>query len=102
MSTNVNLAAGSGVDLFRLRTAANGPIIKAFVAANGTLQMRSDFGVDHPHHHHGHGHRLAQRRALRHRRDRPPRWNLYRDGTQIVTNWVADTGTTPGRPDPDR
>ena len=22
-------------------------------------------------------------------------WNLYRDGTQILTNWVADTGTTP-------
>ena len=22
-------------------------------------------------------------------------WNLYRDGTQIVTNWVANTGTTP-------
>ncbi len=102
MSANVNLASGSSVDLFRLRTAANGAIIKAFVATNGTLQVRSDFASHHPHHHHGARHRLAQRRAVRHRRDPPPRWNLYRDGMQIVTNWVADTGTTPVGADPDR
>ena len=33
MSTNVNVASGTGIDLFRLRTAAGGPVIKAFVAA---------------------------------------------------------------------
>ena len=22
-------------------------------------------------------------------------WSLYRDGAQIVTNWTANTGTTP-------
>ena len=44
MSTNVNLVTtGTAVDIFRLRTAANGAIAKALVAANGILQIRSDF-----------------------------------------------------------
>ena len=45
-SLNVNVIAGSNIDLFRLRTAANGAIIKVFVATNGTLQIRSDFAGD--------------------------------------------------------
>jgi hypothetical protein len=94
MSTNVNLAAGSGVDLFRLRTAANGGIIKVFVAANGTLQVRSDFSST----------TRTTTTALGtgwHNVElcgtvgSATTWNLYRDGTQILTNWVADTGTTP-------
>ena len=42
MSVNVNLASGNNVDLLRLRTAANGPIIKAFVSSTNTLTLRSD------------------------------------------------------------
>ena len=94
MSMNVNLSAGSGVDLFRLRTAANGPIIKAFVAANGTLQMRSDFGSTTRTTTTAMGtgwHNVELCGTV----GSATGWNLYRDGTQIVTNWVADTGTTP-------
>ena len=43
MSVNVNLAAGTGVDLFRLRTAANGPVREGRRPQTGTLQIRSDF-----------------------------------------------------------
>ena len=44
MSVNVNLASqpGAAVDLFRLRTAGDGPIARAFVDASGILFVRSD------------------------------------------------------------
>lgn len=38
----MNLTSGSGIDLLRLRTAANGAILRLSVAADGTLQMRND------------------------------------------------------------
>ena len=44
MSVNINRASGAA-DLFRLRTATGGPIIKAYVPTNGNLQLRSDFGA---------------------------------------------------------
>ena len=101
MSMNVNLPAGRGVDLFRLRTAANGPIIKAFVATNGTLQIRSDFGSTTRTTTHGYGYRLAQRRALRHRRvghrlEPLPRRHADRD------QLGREHGHDPRGPDPDR
>ncbi|MEO8424403.1 MAG: LamG-like jellyroll fold domain-containing protein, partial [Actinomycetota bacterium] len=94
MSVNVNVASGTGADLFRLRTAANGGVIKAVVTAAGTLQLRSDFG----------GTTINSGVALGtgwHNVELcgtvggATTWNLYRDGVQIVTNWVANTGTTP-------
>ena len=43
LSLNVNAAALNGnTDLFRLRTAAGGPIAKAYVNASGVLVVRSD------------------------------------------------------------
>ncbi len=66
-SLNVNVtAAGSGIDLFRLRTAANGPIIKVLVASNGTLQIRSDFAGDDDQLRCPDGLGVPQRGALRH------------------------------------
>ena len=101
MSMNVNLSAGSGVDLFRLRTAANGPIIKAFVAANGTLQMRSTSArppAPPP--------RLwvpaGTTSSCAAPSGSPPTWNLYRDGVQIVNTWAGQHRHHARRPDPDR
>ncbi|MEO8424460.1 MAG: hypothetical protein ABI595_11210, partial [Actinomycetota bacterium] len=94
ISLNVNLSAGNGVDLLRLRTPAGGPIIKVVATAAGTLQLRSDFG----------GTTFNSGVALGtgwHSIElcgtvgSATTWNLYRDGVQIVTNWQADTGTTP-------
>ncbi len=66
-SLNVNVtAAGSGIDLFRLRTAANGAMIKVLVASNGTLQIRSDFAGDDDQLRCPDGLGVPQRGALRH------------------------------------
>ena len=92
-SLSVNVTAGTNIDLFRLRTAANGAIVKVFVGSNGTLQIRSDFagtsfssGVQM-----GTGFHSVE---LCGTVGTTSTWNLYRDGVQIVTNWAADTGTT--------
>ena len=95
MSMNVNaisLDAGSSV-LLRLRTSANGPIIRVF-ALTGILRLRSDVSA-------------AQRSSgvalgtgwhgieLCGTVGTSGSWDLYRDGVQIVSDWVANTGTTP-------
>ena len=101
MSLNVNLAAGSGVALFRLRSAADDPIIKVSVAANGTLQLRSDFAARQSHHDRRARHRLAQRGAVRHRRDRhdlEPLPRRHADRDQLGRGHRD----APGGPDPDR
>ena len=36
---------GTAIDLLRLRTAANGPVAKVYLTANGGLALRSDFGA---------------------------------------------------------
>ena len=96
MSTAVNLTTqnGTALDLFRLRTGANGGINKVFLNVSRQLVVKSDVtnntknsGV-----------------AL------PTGWNtvelcttvgttgtadLYLNGTKIVNGWVQDTGTTP-------
>ncbi len=94
MSVNVNVSSGNGFDLFRLRTAANGAIIKVVVTAAGTLQIRSDFasttinsGIAL-----GTGWHSVE---LCGTVGSATAWTLYRDGAPIVNNWVADTGTTP-------
>ncbi len=93
-SLQVNASNVSGVpDLFRLRTAAGGPIARVYVAANGNLFIRSDFAGTQVNSGVGLGtgwHRIelcftvGSSSAL----------DLYRDGVPIVNDWVANTGTT--------
>ena len=95
MSMNVNatsLDASTSV-LLRLRTSANGPIIRVF-ALTGILRLRSDVSA-------------AQRSSgvalgtgwhsieLCGAVGTSGSWDLYRDGVEIVSDWVANTGTTP-------
>ena len=99
MSANVNLVPGSGstVDLFRLRTAAGGPIIKVLVTQgsptqNGTLQVRNDFGgtsinTNIPL---GSGFQNVELCG-----GINTTWDLFRNGTEILSDWSANTGTTP-------
>jgi chitodextrinase len=96
MSANVNVTtlAGNSVDLFRLRSASSGPIVKTFVNASGTLFVRSDFagtqqgsGVDL-----GSGWHTVE---LCGTVGSAGTWDLYRDGVKIVDAWTADTGTDP-------
>jgi len=94
LSMNVNLAAGNGVDLFRLRTAANGPIVKVSVHTTGSLQIRSDFDgtTRNSNVQLGTGwHNVELCGTV----GSATGWTLYRDGVPIVTDWIADTGTTP-------
>jgi PKD repeat protein len=92
-SANVNLASGTGVDLFRLRTSTGGAIVKAFVTSTGTLGVRSDFaatqrnsGVAL-----GTGWNNVELCGIV---GSASTWDLYRDGVRIVNQWAADTGTT--------
>jgi hypothetical protein len=95
MSLNVNAAALSGsTDLFRLRTAAGGPIAKVYVTASGVLVVRSDVtstqlssGVALD----GGWHQVELCGTV----GAAGAWDLYRDGVKIVNAWVADTGTDP-------
>ncbi len=94
MSANVDVAAGSGMALFRLRTATNGRIIRVFVTSSGTLGIRSEVsgtqrnsGVAL-----GSGwHNVEACGSV----GTASTWDLYRDGVQVVSAWQADTGTTP-------
>lgn len=96
LSENVNLASqsGTGVDLFRLRTAGDGPIAKVFVSSSGTLYIRSDFsGVQK-------GSNVALGAGWHNVKlcgtvGSSGTWTLYRDGAVIVDAWSANTGTTP-------
>ncbi|MGE3329039.1 MAG: PKD domain-containing protein, partial [Acidimicrobiia bacterium] len=92
-SVNVNVASGSNIDLFRLRTSTNGAVIKVFLASNGTLGMRSDFA----------GSSRSSTTQLGtgwHNVElcgtvgTNTTWTLYRDGAQIGTPWQVSTGTT--------
>jgi hypothetical protein len=91
MSVNVNRASG-GFDIFRLRTATGGPIIKAVITAAGALQLRSDFGETTIN-------SGVQIGAGWHNVElcgtvgTATTWDLYRDGVQIVNDWQANTGT---------
>ena len=94
VSVNASSFGGSTVDLFRLRTAAGGPIVKTFVSTTGILYVRSDFagvqqssGVAL-----GSGWHIVE---LCGTVGSASTWNLYRDGVRILNGWTADTGTTP-------
>lgn len=96
MSVNVNVAAlgGNAVDLFRFRTAADGPISRAFVNASGVLYFRSDAsGVQQ-----SSGVALGtgwHNVELCGTIGTTGTWDLYRDGVKILGGWVANTGTIP-------
>jgi chitodextrinase len=95
MSVNVNVSSfgGSTLDLFRLRTASDGPISRALVNASGVLVFRSDVsgiqqssGVAL-----GNGwHNVELCGTV----GSAGTWDLYRDGVRILNGWVANTGTT--------
>ena len=93
VSVNVNLATGTGVDLFRLRTAASGPVIKASVAANGNLSMRNDLNpatraTTTPLGAGWHNVELCGTVGA------ASTWTLYHDGALIDTWTGIDTGAT--------
>jgi hypothetical protein len=96
MSMNVNATSfgGNAVDLLRLRTSTDGPIVRVFASATGVLSTRSDVS----------GAQFSSGVALGsgwHHLElcgtvgTAGAWDLYRDGVRIVNGWVADTGTTP-------
>jgi hypothetical protein len=93
-SVNVNFASGTNIDLFRLRTTANGPIVRVYAGTGGLLTIRSDFS----------GSQLNSGVAIGsgwHAVElcgtvgSSSTWDLYRDGIKIVNAWPANTGTTP-------
>ncbi|MGE0141486.1 MAG: hypothetical protein AB7R77_27120 [Ilumatobacteraceae bacterium] len=90
-STNVNVASGTDFDLFRLRTATNGAIVKAFLAG-GRLGIRSDFGSTST----TSGTQLGtgwHNVELCGTVGASSTWTLYRDGAVVINNWGANTGT---------
>ena len=101
MSASVNATSRDAVSttLLRLRTAANGPIVRVFANPAGIMYVRSDAsnmqlwsGVAL-----GTGwHNVELCGTV----GTSGTWDLYRDGVKIVNTWVANTGTTPvGRMD---
>lgn len=93
LSANVNLISGLGVDLFRLRTAADGPIVRVFVNASGYLRARADLtgGTSYSNEPLGTGwHNVELCGAIGSNNV----WNVYLDGVRTVIQSM-DTGSTP-------
>ncbi|MEO8423629.1 MAG: hypothetical protein ABI595_06905 [Actinomycetota bacterium] len=95
VSWRINVSARTGsIALLRLRTGAAGPVARVLVNSSGVLALRSDVsgitlasGVQL-----GTGwHSLEVCGTV----GTSGTWDLYRDGTRIVTAWPANTGTTP-------
>jgi hypothetical protein len=95
VSARVNLTAQSGgVDLFRLRTSTDGPIVRALVGGSGLLSIRSDAAgttlastVNL-----GTGWHIVELCGVV---GTNTSWTLYRDGTSILGPWTVSTGTVP-------
>ncbi len=96
LSLNVSLSNNTSntVDLFRLRSANNGALIKVYVATNGQLFIRSDFA----------GSQQSSGVALGagfHNVElcgtvgTTTSWTLYRDGQQAGPAFTVSTGTAP-------
>ncbi|MGZ8656820.1 MAG: fibronectin type III domain-containing protein [Actinomycetota bacterium] len=96
LSANVNITnrGTAALDLMRLRTAGNGNIGRVLLNASGILQVKSDVSGTVK----GSGASLS---AGWHSVEvcmtvgAAGTWDLYLDGTEVVTGWVANTGTTP-------
>ena len=95
-SVNVNATSfgGNSIDLFRLRTATGGAIVKVFANASGILTVRSDFAATQQ----SSGVALGSgwhNVELCGTVGSSSTWDLYRDGAKIVNAWSANSGTTP-------
>ncbi len=95
-SLNVSLSnnTSNAVDLFRLRSANNGALIKVFVAANGQLFIRSDASGTQTNSGVALGtgfHNVELCGTV----GTSASWTLYRDGNPILTVPTANTGTAP-------
>ena len=93
-AVRVSSLGANSVTLLRLRTAANGAVAQVFVDANGILFIKSDLagtqrwsGAAL-----GSGWHTVQACGTI---GTAGKWSLYRDGVRIVTDWSANTGTTP-------
>jgi hypothetical protein len=91
-AVRVTSQGSAGVDLFRLRTAGNGAIVKAFLTTAGRLSIRSDFAatqkvssVSMPAG--WHMVELCGQVAT------SGTWDLTLDGSPVITAWSANTGT---------
>src|SRR6185436_16983092 len=92
MNMNATSFGGNSVDLFRLRTAAGGAIVKVFANSSGFLIVRSDFAATQL----SSGVKLGtgwHNVELCGTVGSSSTWDLYRDGVKIVNAWTADTGT---------
>jgi hypothetical protein len=98
VSANVNVSnRTTTLDLIRLRTAgpANGPVAKVYLDSAGRLFVRSDFAST----------QISSGVILPTGWNRielcgtgvnaSGTWDLYLNGSHIVTGWAANTGTTP-------
>ncbi len=96
MSMNVNATSlGTAyVSPLRLRTSANGPVMRVFMTSAGVLWLKSDVSAAQKSSGVAlgtgwHGIELCGTVGT------SGSWDLYRDGVKIVSGWVANTGTTP-------
>jgi hypothetical protein len=95
-STQIRVTSvGASIDLLRLRTAADGGIIRVYLDTNRVLWLRSDAagtqrssGVAVPLN-------TWQNLELCGTVGTATTWTLYLNGTQRGTPWSANTGTTP-------
>lgn len=94
VGVNVASRGSPYVTLLRLGTAANGNVARVFVNSTGVLWIKSDVS----------GLQVSSSTPIGtgwHQIElcgtvgTMGTWNLYRDGVRIVTNWSANTGTTP-------
>ena len=96
MSANINVTSQGGtfVALLRLRTAANGFIVRVFLNPSGVLWVKSDVS----------GLQMSSGTQIGpgwHAIElcgtvgAAGTWSLYRDGTRIINEWAANTGSTP-------
>ncbi len=94
VSANVNVTnRTTSLDLIRLRTAANGAVAKVYLNSQGQLVVRSDFA----------GTQQSSSVTLSTDWNRielcgsdvasSGLWDLYLNGSTIVSGWAADTGT---------
>ncbi len=91
MNVNVGSIGSPYVALLRLRTAANGNIVRVFVNGTGLLWIKSDVS----------GQQISSSTVIGtgwHNVELcggSGTWHLYRDGTPIVGTWTANTGSAP-------
>jgi hypothetical protein len=91
MNVNVGSIGSPYVALLRLRTAANGNIVRVYVNGTGLLWIKSDVS----------GEQISSSTVIGtgwHNVELcggSGTWHLYRDGTPIVGTWTANTGSAP-------